>query len=105
MSARPAAEVGARAELGAAGIALAVLGQARRARAGRVQPGDDRPVGAQYLTVGRGAQPAQSEPGIGGRAEGEIESRPRSAVLRLQILGPLVEVGGLPERGVLVVAR
>jgi hypothetical protein len=78
-----AAEEGALPELGAGGVALAVLRDVRRAGACRVEAGDDRAVLAEHLAVSRGAQPAEGEAGVERLAEGEVVGTPRTDVLRL----------------------
>ncbi len=59
-----AAEERALAQLGAAGVALAVLGDVGRACPRGVQAGDDAAVLAQHLAVDRHRKPAHGEAGV-----------------------------------------
>src|ERR1041385_4259661 len=84
--ARPPAEERPLAELGARDVPLAVLGDIRRAGAGRVQPCDDRTIRAPHLAVHRNRETPEGEPGVQRVPGPQVEHRPRTLVLRRQPL-------------------
>src|SRR6202042_164975 len=92
------------AELRAAGVSLAVLGDVRRARADRVQARDDAVVAALHLAVDGDGQTAHREAGVHCTPERQIEYRPGSISLRRNVFRLLVEVGVFPVGSDLVVA-
>src|SRR4051794_25633903 len=88
-------------ELGARAVSGAVLGKVGGARAGGVEPGHDRTVGALPLPVDGGPQPAEGEAGVQRLAQGQVVGAPRPVVLRGQPVGVLVEVRVLAPGGML----
>src|SRR5258708_12919363 len=72
----PSAEKRALAELGAAGVALPVLGDIGRTRSRGIQTGDYAAVAAQHLAVHRHHQSTHGESGVHPAAERHGEDRP-----------------------------
>src|SRR5215217_5259188 len=105
MPAGPPAEVRPLGELGPGRVALAVLGDVRRARADGVQAADDTTVLADDLAVDRGPHTAEGEPGVQRLAEGQVVGAPRPLVLWLDPVRLLVEVRILLVPRMLVVRR
>ena len=104
MRAGPAAEERALAELGTAGVALAVLGDIRRARPRGVEAADHTAVLPQHLTVDAGGQPADGEARIHGLSQRQIERGPRPIVLCCKVFRLFVELRILTLGCVCVIA-
>src|SRR3954471_11185213 len=79
---RATSEERALTELGAAGVALAVLGDVRRARTRSVEPGYHAAILPHHLAVHGGGESADSEARIHCMAQRQVERAPRSFVLR-----------------------
>ena len=94
LAARPAppAEERALPELSAAAVALAVLRDVGRARAGGVKPGTTVPSGPLHLPVDGAPQAAEREARVHGLAQRQVERAPRPCVLRREPVGVLAEL-------------